>query len=830
MYLRKECDFKMRRNRKLKKAAAILTAGMMITSAGTLFSGCGKNNDSSSSGIDKQELVKSLSYDVQELNVIDGINGNIISKNGLLYANAYTYDIVDEMYYSKNYIIVFDTSGTIKTSIPVFIQTDGNEYGYVNGNINVDDAGNISVMLVINKYDPETGEDNGTTKFITYDPTGKEIASVDMKNVVTAEDNEAGMYFSGYVVDKSGNIFVNLGTCVRVIDPTGKVLFTTPAMENENSWINTLITTNTGAPAIVVNEYTEDKSSVVIKEIDVTTQGYGAEHIIPGNYYSFYPGTGDYLCYTTSDTGIVGFKSSDMKAETVLNLLNLGVDNSQINSFTICDDGSFITTGYNYSGNSSSCEINFIKPIESSEVKEKQVITIGCFSLDWNVRSAIADFNKTNENYTIYCDSYSDTNDTSDYTAALTKFNNEILAGNVPDILLINSQMPYDSYASKGLFTDLYTMIDNDPELNREAFMPNVLKAMETDGKLYEMAANFYIQTYAAKKSIVGDVNSITMDKANELLASMPEGAELVSGYNTRSNFISEALCYSDFVDYKNATCSFDTPEFKAILEAAKAYPAEIDYDSLYNENPNYWMDMETACRDDRALLSNAYFYDFDSYNRLKQAQIGEDISMVGFPGMTTDPERNGSVISFSIEMAISEKSDCKEAAWEFIKEIVNEAVTLEDVYQYNASAEEENKVSFEVGSSILAENDETESENKRYTSNYYGLPVLVSQMNQLAEEAQKPLTYIDENGNTVEQENIYYVGNEEIKIKTMTKADTDEFINYIKTVDRKYTYDENLFKIIDEDTAAFFNGTKTADETAAMIQSRASIYLSEQY
>ena len=373
------------------------------------------------------------------------------------------------------------------------------------------------------------------------------------------------------------------------------MLFTTPEANGDNEWLNGLIFTNNGVPAVYKYSYSDTGSSAKLVEIDLNAKGYGKEYELGSSINTIYSGSGDYLCYSSSDTGIVGVRADNLQTESVLNLLNLGIDNSNINSMAVNDDGSFVTVGYDYSGMTARSTLSLITPIDSSEVKEKKVLTLGCFYIDWNIRSQIAEFNKTNEDYTIYATSYSESNDTSDYTAALTKFNNEILAGNVPDILLISSGMPYNSYASKGLFADLYEFMDKDDVYNRDAFMPNVLKAMEKDGKLYEITPSFTVQTYAAKKSLVGDATSLTMDQANQILASMPEGATLTSDSQTMtaSNFLSTAITFSNFVDYANATCSFDSPEFKAILETAKKYPAEIDYDALYNDNPNYWMEQE---------------------------------------------------------------------------------------------------------------------------------------------------------------------------------------------------------------------------------------------
>ena len=535
-----------------KRTACILTAGMMALSTG-LFTACGDKNQGSGSNsavVDQSEALKTLAYKVTDVPINFELSGNVTCKNNLFYSVSTVYNNEGDNYFSDSSIVVFDASGNTVLTIPAFKQTDPNEYAYISGDVYADDAGNITFVLSYNKYDDEGNSESSNTLY-TYDSTGNPVSSIDLSKVVTQEDNDNNRYFNNYIVDSQGNIYISLSTCIRVCDKSGNVLFTTPEANGDNEWLNGLIFTNNGVPAVYKYSYSDTGSSAKLVEIDLNAKGYGKEYELGSSINTIYSGSGDYLCYSSSDTGIVGVRADNLQTESVLNLLNLGIDNSNINSMAVNDDGSFVTVGYDYSGMTARSTLSLITPIDSSEVKEKKVLTLGCFYIDWNIRSQIAEFNKTNEDYTIYATSYSESNDTSDYTAALTKFNNEILAGNVPDILLINSGMPYNSYASKGLFADLYEFMDKDDVYNRDAFMPNVLKAMEKDGKLYEITPSFTVQTYAAKKSLVGDATSLTMDQANQILASMPEGATLTNDSQTMtaSNFLSTAITFSNFVD-----------------------------------------------------------------------------------------------------------------------------------------------------------------------------------------------------------------------------------------------------------------------------------------
>ena len=804
-----------------KRTACILTAGMMALSTG-LFTACGDKNQGSGSNsavVDQSEALKTLAYKVTDVPINFELSGNVTCKNNLFYSVSTVYNNEGDNYFSDSSIVVFDASGNTVLTIPAFKQTDPNEYAYISGDVYADDAGNITFVLSYNKYDDEGNSESSNTLY-TYDSTGNLVSSLDLSKVVTQEDNDNNRYFNNYIVDSQGNIYISLSTCIRVCDKSGNVLFTTPESNGDNEWLNGLIFTNNGVPAVYKYSYSDTGSSAKLVEIDLNAKGYGKEYELGSSINTIYSGSGDYLCYSSSDTGIVGVRADNLQTESVLNLLNLGIDNSNINSMAVNDDGSFVTVGYDYSGMTARSTLSLITPIDSSEVKEKKVLTLGCFYIDWNIRSQIAEFNKTNEDYTIYATSYSESNDTSDYTAALTKFNNEILAGNVPDILLISSGMPYNSYASKGLFADLYEFMDKDDVYNRDAFMPNVLKAMEKDGKLYEITPSFTVQTYAAKKSLVGDATSLTMDQANQILASMPEGATLTNDSQTMtaSNFLSTAITFSNFVDYTNATCNFDSPEFKAILETAKKYPAEIDYDALYNDNPNYWMEQETACRENRALLYSVYFNDFSIYTNTRDAYFGEDISFVGFPGSGAS-NATGSVISTGSEIAVSSKSKYKDGAWEFIKLVLDNAVGEQDSGNYG--------VAITSDASVAEAADEAV---KRITSQYYGLPVVKSQLQALGQQATIPQTYTDTDGTVQQVDNTYYVGNTEVKVNLITQDEVNMLIDYFSTVDTIARYDESLTDIINEEANAYFKGTKSVDEAASLIQSRASIYLSEQY
>ena len=81
-------------------------------------------------------------------------------------------------------------------------------------------------------------------------------------------------------------------------------------------------------------------------------------------------------------------------------------------------------------------------------------------------------------------------------------------------------------------------------------------------------------------------------------------------------------------------------------------------------------------------------------------------------------------------------------------------------------------------------------------------------------------------NGEEVPEIVSYY--GHELEIYAMTEEEAMNFREIIENIAFAWRDDRVIMDIISEDTAAFFNGTKTAADTARIIQSRIQIYLDE--
>ena len=74
-----------------------------------------------------------------------------------------------------------------------------------------------------------------------------------------------------------------------------------------------------------------------------------------------------------------------------------------------------------------------------------------------------------------------------------------------------------------------------------------------------------------------------------------------------------------------------------------------------------------------------------------------------------------------------------------------------------------------------------------------------------------------------------FYMKDVETGLLKVAKADADIVLSLIENTQSVYSYDQDIMDIITDEVAAFFAGEKTAEDTAAMVQSRVNLYVQEQ-
>lgn len=650
----------------------------------------------------------------------------------------------------------------------------------------------VSIQQNSYRYNAPEGVEPGTPEFYDSYETG-EVATrilnvmpdgtIRTEFTIGAENNPemssdemSNFYMGNFFVDSNDYIYASDYETVLVWDSEGTFI-----MKLDLDQYGDL--TQYSADKVGVIEYGETRR---LKTIDPVKKDFGETMELPSFAYNILPGDDVYDFYYENNNKIYGYIAETDTEEKVIDWLECDVDDRYMNTYSILSDGRVFALIQEW-GNEGmpTTQIVMMERVEAEVLPQKQVLTLACMYLDYNIRAQVVKFNRQNQNYRIVVKDYSDYNTEDDYTAGMTKLSTEIASGVMPD-LLDTSSMPVDQYAAKGLLCDLWSLIDGDSELSREDFITEVLDALSKDGKLYQLPISFTLSTVAGLEKTVGEYDTWTLDDLTDAMTKLKEDASIFSATTTRDSVLSQCVSQSfrDFVDWENGTCNFDCDEFKNLLEFAKKFPAEFDY-SDYEYVSDY-----SRIRNGEQLLTMLSFYGFDDlYAQFKA--MDDQPCFVGYPTSASGtPVRS----TFSLGSSIAVTAACTDmdAAWAFLRSLLS---------------------------------DEHQSE-------IWSLPIMKSAFDAKLAKAMEQQFYTDPvTGELVEQSKggIGYGDDEMIEIYAVTPEQRDIFMELLHSTTTIQSTDQNIMDIVTTEVGSFFAGEKSVDETAKLIQNRVNLYVMEQ-
>ena len=531
---------------------------------------------------------------------------------------------------------------------------------------------------------------------------------------------------------------------------------------------------------LVVTTYEGDSPKLVSYDIESGNKGEIIElPVNPWSYSIMAGNTHDMIL--SSSTGMYYFDIGDKEIHKFIDYIASDLNCYSISNFYEQSADTFFGSYYDDSDEGGNFVVAKFTKVDPASIADKKVITIGGMYIGTDIKKNILKFNRTSDTSKIVVKDYSAEASGDDYDSIIKVVNDDVIAGALPDIMMLNNSMDISNFFAKGVFEPLNDYFDSDPSLDRSQFMENVLNAFTYDGKLYCVAPSFSVSTLVGKKSVVGDKN-MSLEQLQDLAKSIGPETTVFQDM-TREQFLRTYMYYnqSEFVDLSTGEAKFDSPEFIKLLEYAKTLPEEINY-----EDDQDWEYSSAAFRENRALVSQLNLGDFrDSIGYYKYVMFADDLGFIGFP----TSKGSGHAIGFDAAYAISANSENKDEAWKFI-------------------------------SAYLSEDFQNSID--------WGFPINKNALKAKGEKAKKPQTYKNEKGEDEEIDETYWIGDKEIKALPPTQAEIDSYIKVLESADRLVNYSESILNIMLEETGGYFNGQKDAESVAKVIQSRVQIYVNE--
>ena len=338
--------------------------------------------------------------------------------------------------------------------------------------------------------------------------------------------------------------------------------------------------------------------------------------------------------------------------------------------------------------------------------------------------------------------------------------------------------------------------MEKDAEVNREDFLPNVIKALEVDGKLYSTVSSFTVSTLAGAAKVVGSEPGWSFDELRAALATMPEGCTVLNEFTTSGDILRDELTLDSdyYIDWNTGKVNFDGKEFIDLLNFSKLFPNSFDWNSFDWEDNETESDRLASGKQMLARMSLGGFEDIVWH----ETEFGGDMTYIGFPTVSGV----GSYLNLTGGFGISSSCADKETAWQFLRSFMTPK-GQENNYYWGFPA---NKA--------LLEKKLQETMTVQYEKDEKGNYLL-------DDEGQKvpiAITYIWHEDKE-ESEPIY----------ALTQAQADKVMQLITSTDKLYMENSAALDIIFEQLDAFLSGQKSAEDVAKLVQGKMSIYVNEQ-
>ena len=249
------------------------------------------------------------------------------------------------------------------------------------------------------------------------------------------------------------------------------------------------------------------------------------------------------------------------------------------------------------------------------------------------------------------------------------------MSGTAGDIIDM-ADLPYIRYVENDLLEDLYPYMEDDPDFHQEDYYTNIFKAMEFKDKLYTVPMSFFNKNIRFNQALL-EKNQIEMPKKKAInykdilniyhkIASNNDKLVLTPYFD---RLILEESEYCGFLDEKNKTADFNSPEYIDFLNVTKSIrwlPEKERKKAVMMEGYGATVDENDLC------LFIASFYQKEGNAKL----FYDHLSKLSLPIPLSSTNGDKEFMSPDMVLSISSSSSKKDLAWKFIRFLIEEKPT----------------------------------------------------------------------------------------------------------------------------------------------------------
>lgn len=474
------------------------------------------------------------------------------------------------------------------------------------------------------------------------------------------------------------------------------------------------------------------------------------------------------LCYGADEPGVLYLSDTTALyrvplqtgvAEKIADLAKLNVRGGQ--NFSRTANGSFVFADRSY-------DVLVLAALcpGASGGKQKSVLTLATVNPGGQTIAQVREFNRSNSEYQVEILDFSSLLDSGSYMDLFTTWNTAIAAGDTPDMIDF-SNLPWHSFADRGMLLDLNTI------LPQEDILPWLWKSVSYHGANYTFPGCFTVETLVGTQLKLGDRQHWTVQEFLALADS--SDISMFSGMSRELFlFYMEQYLLDAFLDEETKTCSFDSEEFRSLLDYAATL---ADTEELGFEVENSML----LIRRDLALAEPVILSNIGQMHSAESYTVGEPLAWIGWPGP------NGTKVRPDAEIAVFKNTDHADGAAAFLHFLL--------------------------------------SDTSQMVLGRFAFPMTASVFEKEINAAMEP-----RNTNDPDLATEFTVDGTVYPVVPLSEEDAARYETFFENISAQIYYPWQAANILEAECGALWAGERTAAETAAQIQSRMELYLAEIY
>lgn len=382
-------------------------------------------------------------------------------------------------------------------------------------------------------------------KYAVIDTDGT-VTDIELDLSVYNDDESMGVGHNNFKAGSNGDVFFLAGSNGEKVVQFDGETFEEKNIYEGSEWVNDFFIVGDSLivysfDSIIEYDTTNGKEKGNLEALEKETI---AENT---NYYPIFLNSGskDKLYYYTT----LGLYEYDMKTEKVKQLVDAAISSfgdseMSITSFVEKGNGEFLTTFTDWSNAESGTSIiNYDYDENIPSVPENQLVIYSLLE-NYSIRQAVSSYAKEHPDTYVKYEIGLTYGDGATQSDALKTLNTEIMAGNGPDVIILDG-LSAESYIEKGLLEDISDVIN--PLVEDGTIFKNIAEAYTVDGKIYQFPTNFKFPILFGNKEDIANIQGL--DSLVELTKKLSTQTEkrVFSNY-----FDAKGLVYSLYYLYGN--------------------------------------------------------------------------------------------------------------------------------------------------------------------------------------------------------------------------------------------------------------------------------------